>query len=67
LFGVVDEPTASLDAANRRGVIELSAERADAGCTVIVATHDEEMMAACTVRHQVGSARRAERGVEVAR
>jgi putative ABC transport system ATP-binding protein len=64
---LIDEPTASLDAANRRGVIELFAERADAGCTVIVATHDEEMMAACTVRHQVGSARRAERGVEVAR
>lgn len=54
---LIDEPTASLDAANRRRVIELFAERADEGCTMIVATHDEEMMAACAVRHSVGAVR----------
>lgn len=57
---LVDEPTASLDADNRRRVIDLFAERADAGCTVIVATHDDEMMAACSVRHTVGAGRPAD-------
>jgi putative ABC transport system ATP-binding protein len=52
----IDEPTASLDATNRRRVIELFVDRADAGCTVIVATHDEEMMEACAVQHRVGAA-----------
>ena len=52
---LVDEPTASLDADNRRRVIELLAERTQAGCTVIVATHDDEMMAACGALHQVGA------------
>ncbi len=51
----VDEPTASLDADNRRRVIELLLERARAGCTVIAATHDEEMMTACGVLHEVGA------------
>lgn len=50
----VDEPTASLDADNRRRVIDLLLERAQAGCTVVAATHDEEMMAACGVLHEVG-------------
>jgi putative ABC transport system ATP-binding protein len=57
---LVDEPTASLDADNRRRVIDLFAERADAGCTVIVATHDDEMMAACGQLHAVGSGRPAD-------
>ncbi|WP_347350802.1 ATP-binding cassette domain-containing protein [Intrasporangium sp.] len=51
----VDEPTASLDAANRHRVVELFLERAAAGCTVVVATHDEGMMAACSARHLLGS------------
>ncbi|MDP8930842.1 MAG: ATP-binding cassette domain-containing protein [Actinomycetota bacterium] len=63
----IDEPTASLDAANRRRVIELFAERAAAGCTVIVATHDEEMMEACGVLHAVGAQRLSESRLEVAR
>lgn len=54
---VVDEPTASLDAEARRRVVELLVERARAGCTVIAATHDDEMMAACGVLHQVGAGR----------
>lgn len=52
----VDEPTASLDAVNRTRVIDLFRERAAAGCTVILATHDDEMMAACSTRHTVGAA-----------
>ncbi|MFG1955878.1 ABC transporter ATP-binding protein [Micromonospora sp. NPDC048830] len=51
----VDEPTASLDAANRRKVIALFAEFAAEGCTVIVSTHDSEMIEACGSRHQIGS------------
>lgn len=43
----VDEPTASLDAANRQLVISLLQDAASDGATVIVATHDEEVISAC--------------------
>jgi len=43
----VDEPTASLDAANRHLVIELLRARAEDGCTVIVSTHDDDVIGAC--------------------
>jgi putative ABC transport system ATP-binding protein len=49
----VDEPTASLDAANRALVIGLFADFADRGATVVVATHDEDMVAACGHRHRM--------------
>lgn len=42
-----DEPTASLDAENRLMVIRLLRERARAGATVVLATHDEQVMEAC--------------------
>lgn len=51
----VDEPTASLDATNRRKVIELLADFAARGRTVIVSTHDSEMIDACSAVHQIGS------------
>lgn len=51
----VDEPTASLDAINRRVVIELLADFAMRGRTVIVSTHDSEMIDACSAMHQIGS------------
>lgn len=51
---LVDEPTASLDSANRHRVIDLFSEFAAGGATVIIATHDEEMIAACDRRHDVG-------------
>jgi len=51
----VDEPTASLDATNRRMVIELLKNFAVRGRTVIVSTHDSEMIDACSAIHQVGS------------
>ncbi|GIO28196.1 ABC transporter ATP-binding protein [Ornithinibacillus bavariensis] len=51
----VDEPTASLDAGNRRMVIKLLTDFALRGQTVIVSTHDSEMIDACNVLHQVGS------------
>lgn len=44
----VDEPTASLDEGNRRKVIDMFATRAAQGCTVVVASHDDDMIAACT-------------------
>lgn len=50
-----DEPTASLDATNRRKVIDLFADFAARGRTVIVSTHDSEMINACDARHEVGS------------
>ncbi|WP_433271928.1 ABC transporter ATP-binding protein [Actinosynnema sp. CS-041913] len=53
----VDEPTASLDATNRRKVIDLFADFAAGGCTVIVSTHDAEMIEACGSRYEIGSAR----------
>jgi len=55
----VDEPTASLDDANRRTVIDLLVERARAGCTVVVATHDDDVMTAADVRYEVGAHRDA--------
>lgn len=42
-----DEPTASLDEENRSMVIRLLEERARAGATVVLATHDEQAMDAC--------------------
>ncbi|MGG4548378.1 ATP-binding cassette domain-containing protein [Rossellomorea marisflavi] len=53
----VDEPTASLDEANRRMVIDLFAGFAAKGHTVVVSTHDAEMIAACQSYHKVGKNR----------
>lgn len=64
---LVDEPTASLDARNREHVTALLSERAAAGCTVIVATHDDEMMAACGALHPVGAAHHADLSGETTR
>lgn len=60
----VDEPTASLDAGNRRKVIDLFTGFAASGCTVVVATHDAEMIEACGSRHEIGSSRSAGRPVD---
>lgn len=60
----VDEPTASLDAANRQMVIDLLADFAAKGCTVIVSTHDPEMINACGHRHKIGSSAPAPRLVD---
>jgi putative ABC transport system ATP-binding protein len=49
----VDEPTASLDDANRRAVIDLFTALARGGCTVIVATHDAAVMAAADTRYEL--------------
>ena len=53
----VDEPTASLDAANRQKVIDLLVAFAADGRTVIVSTHDAEVIDACGSRHEIGSTR----------
>lgn len=49
----VDEPTASLDEANRHAVIDLFTALARGGCTVIVATHDGAVMAAADTRYEL--------------
>lgn len=51
----VDEPTASLDESNRHLVIRLLKEFAKRGRTVIVSTHDSEMIDACHTIHQISS------------
>lgn len=43
-----DEPTASLDPDNAAKVISLLRERAQAGATVVIATHDPALAAECT-------------------
>ncbi|RKQ35126.1 ABC transporter ATP-binding protein [Kocuria tytonis] len=48
-----DEPTASLDTENRRRVIDLLTACAASGATVIVATHDEDMMRACDTTYDL--------------
>lgn len=42
-----DEPTASLDEDNRRLIMELLRQRADTGVTVVIATHDQELIDFC--------------------
>lgn len=44
---LADEPTASLDSGNRERVIDLLRQRADAGCNVIIATHDDRLIDQC--------------------
>ena len=45
-----DEPTASLDAANRRLVSTYLLGEAARGATVVIATHDDELMSLCDRR-----------------
>ena len=44
---LADEPTASLDQANRRLIMQLLRQRAEAGVTVIISTHDQELIDYC--------------------
>lgn len=46
VYVFADEPTASLDDANRAAVIAMLRELTAHGASVVVATHDEEMVAA---------------------
>ncbi|MGB0653615.1 MAG: ATP-binding cassette domain-containing protein [Thermoplasmatota archaeon] len=43
---LLDEPEAHLDAQGRRQLMDLLLGRAEAGCCILVATHDEELQAA---------------------
>jgi alpha-D-ribose 1-methylphosphonate 5-triphosphate synthase subunit PhnL len=43
---LLDEPTASLDAANRATVVELIAERKRRGAAIVAIVHDDEVRAA---------------------
>lgn len=56
----VDEPTASLDEANRRTVVEMLTGFAARGGTVIVSTHDAVVIDACETQHEVGAGRATE-------
>lgn len=49
-----DEPTASLDASNRKLVVELLRRCADNGAAVILATHDERLADECDAVIQLG-------------
>lgn len=48
-----DEPTASLDEANRSLVTRLLRQRAEQGVTVILATHDERLVAHCDTFYEL--------------
>lgn len=51
---LLDEPTASLDAANRDGVVELICQRRDAGTAIVGIFHDAEVRDAVATRvHEV--------------
>ncbi|WP_172797056.1 ATP-binding cassette domain-containing protein [Devriesea agamarum] len=53
----IDEPAALLDAVNPHAVIDLFAEFAERGATVVVSTHDNEMITACAHRHELNHLR----------
>ena len=42
-----DEPTASLDSANRQLVMDLLVKQRDNGAMIIIATHDERLVEQC--------------------
>lgn len=44
---LADEPTASLDAANRRLIQDLLLAERARGATIVIATHDDELAAVC--------------------
>lgn len=50
-----DEPTASLDRANRQMVIDLIRQRASEGTTVIIATHDDDLAKIADANFAMGS------------
>lgn len=50
---LADEPTASLDASNRRLVCDSLRAAASTGSAVIVATHDEAVAQSCDTRHEL--------------
>lgn len=49
-----DEPTASLDAANRQLVTDMLLKQAQAGALVFIATHDEKLAQKCATRICLG-------------
>ncbi len=51
---LADEPTGSLDAANRDGVVSLLRSMADDGRAVLVVTHDPAVARACDVTVSLG-------------
>jgi putative ABC transport system ATP-binding protein len=53
---LADEPTASLDRPNRELVTGFLLAEARRGCAVVVATHDEALMAACDSTVDLGTA-----------
>jgi len=54
---IADEPTASLDRANARIVIAALRRAAELGATVVVATHDQDVVAAADVAHHMAHGR----------
>ncbi|MGH9297290.1 MAG: ATP-binding cassette domain-containing protein [Acidimicrobiales bacterium] len=54
---IADEPTAEVDAENRRLILKLLREAAEAGATVIVATHDPEVIDSCDDAYELREGR----------
>ncbi|MGI8535365.1 MAG: ABC transporter ATP-binding protein [Mycobacteriales bacterium] len=55
---LADEPTAELDAEGRARVLAVLRDLATAGATVVLATHDQDIAAACTHRVVLRGGRR---------
>jgi polar amino acid transport system ATP-binding protein len=47
---LMDEPTASLDTERREGLAGTLRQLAAGGCTLVIASHDEEFIRACSHR-----------------
>ncbi|MEU9070515.1 ATP-binding cassette domain-containing protein [Streptomyces sp. NPDC048306] len=54
---LADEPTGALDHANATAVVDVLREMSEAGCTVVVATHDDRVKDRCDAVFTVGAAR----------
>lgn len=52
---LADEPTGALDQENTTTVVKILRELADAGCAVVVATHDDYVRDACDTVYRLGS------------
>jgi putative ABC transport system ATP-binding protein len=53
---LADEPTGALDHANATAVVDVLREMSEAGCAVVVATHDDRVRDRCDAVFAVGTA-----------
>ncbi len=54
---MTDEPTGNLDANTARGIIDIFRRINEAGTSVIMVTHDEDLLFACTAVYRLEGGR----------